>query len=161
MEIFDTPQNTDEHPNATHGMRYTIEYETWHGIKARCLCQSNKDYSRYGGRGIRICERWLSFDNFFADMGEKPPGLSLDRKDNDGNYEPSNCRWATPVDQASNRRNSRWWFIKGQTFVSAQVAADFYGVSDVTIHNWAKGYTDRRSNITYPARKDCYVIPKY
>lgn len=73
-------------------------------MKARCLNPHNKRYADYGGRGITICERWLTFENFFADMGQCPQGLSLDRIDNSGNYEPDNCRWATTQEQTSNKR---------------------------------------------------------
>lgn len=82
------------------------EYATWKGIKRRCSAPRCKDYKDYGGRGIRVCDRWLnSFENFLADMGRKPsPKHSIDRADNDGNYEPGNCRWATPSEQSKNRR---------------------------------------------------------
>lgn len=72
-------------------------------MRKRCLDRNGKDWPRYGGRGIGICARWEIYENFLADMGERPAGRSLDRKDNDGNYEPGNCRWATAREQRANR----------------------------------------------------------
>ena len=88
----------------THGLSKHPLYLTWKGMRNRCNNPRTPRYSDYGGRGIKVCKRWDKFENFLADMGEKPPGMSLDRKNNNGNYTPRNCRWATPAEQRKNSR---------------------------------------------------------
>jgi hypothetical protein len=95
-----------EFPNhSTHRLSHTPEYRIWNAMRNRCTNPKATDWKRYGGRGIQVCERWERFENFSADMGSRPsPTHSIDRVNNDGNYEPGNCRWATASEQALNRR---------------------------------------------------------
>lgn len=90
------------------GANRTKEYRVWYHIKSRCTNIKDKSYDRYGGRGIKMCERWLtSYSHFLLDMGRAPsPEHSIERKNNDKDYEPSNCKWATPLEQANNKRNT-------------------------------------------------------
>lgn len=90
--------------NWRHGRNNTPEHKIWIGMRQRCLNPKNQDYTRYGGRGIKISLRWMTFEHFFTDMGKRPSkNHSLDRKNNDGDYTPKNCRWATLKQQANNK----------------------------------------------------------
>lgn len=103
----------------------TKTYQSWRHMKSRCNNPSNLDYPNYGGRGITVCDRWLNdYDAFFEDMGERPKGFSLDRINNNGNYEPLNCRWATPTEQANNKRNNSILTINGKTQTLSQWAKE-------------------------------------
>lgn len=88
----------------THGMSKTPTYKSWSDMMTRCYNKADYHYVWYGSRGISVCPQWHKFEGFFKDMGLKPKQLSLDRINNDGNYEPSNCRWATHKQQCNNRR---------------------------------------------------------
>ena len=102
-----------------HGLIKTSEYFAWSGMRERCFNKNNQSYERYGGRGITVCERWQGrdgFTNFLADMGQKPtPGHTIERRDNNGNYEPGNVRWATRKEQARNTRRNRLITSGGET----------------------------------------------
>ena len=103
--------------NAANRMSSSSEYRVWHDMKRRCYDTKRRDYKYYGGRSIIVCERWRSsFVNFFSDMGPKPfPGATIERIDNDGNYEKSNCKWATQEEQKKNTRNVRKLTYNGET----------------------------------------------
>lgn len=109
--------------NSTHGLSASREHISWASMKARCSDSSRPDYGHYGGRGISFCKEWTRFEAFLADMGERPKGTSLDRIDVNGNYEPSNCRWATAEQQANNKRVNRIIDINGGSQTLAQACA--------------------------------------
>lgn len=134
--------------NTTHGMYGTPTYNSWNGMKDRCLNPNSNGYKDYGGRGITICDRWLeSFENFYSDMGEKPKGLSIERIDNDGNYEPLNCMWATQEQQIQNRKITKLNEVKVRRIREIgrskplKVIADMFGVSLMTISDVLRGHT--------------------
>ena len=120
----------------THGQSGTRVYQIWLAMKNRCLRESNPQYKDYGGRGIEICERWLnSFENFYADMGDPPDNEhTIERRNNDGNYEPGNCCWATRTQQSNNKRTSRLITHGGRTQTVTQWSREL-GIPPMTIHN--------------------------
>ena len=99
----------------THGLSRTLTYKVWHRMIARCTDPDDLKYADYGGRGITVCERWMTFENFLADMGHKTRSQSINRIDNDGNYEPGNCEWTSAKVQANNTRRNRWITCNGET----------------------------------------------
>jgi hypothetical protein len=104
-----------------HGGHGTRTYRIWKAMRVRCRNPNFKQYKDYGGRGITVCERWDSYENFLADMGEVPEGLTIDRIDNDGNYEPGNCRWITRKEQNMNKRAPNGRSARGGNKVVAPV----------------------------------------
>jgi hypothetical protein len=102
--------------NTKHGLHRAPENAIWREMKQRCTNPKSRKYPRYGGRGIRVCPAWDLFEQFYADMGPRPsPAHSIDRTDNDGNYEPGNCRWRTRSEQQRNRRNNHLLTYQGKT----------------------------------------------
>lgn len=121
--------------NCSHGLSHTPAYRAWAGIIQRCRNPQSKAYGHYGGRGIKVCERWFRFENFYADMGDAPsPKHSIDRIDNDGDYTPENCRWATWLEQSNNKRMNRQVTWQGET---------------KTISEWARDMGLQRSSLVY------------
>lgn len=126
--------------STTHGLSKSGAYKTWASIIQRCTNKNSTMYKYYGGRGISVNDGWLKFENFYRDMGQRPDGMSLDRIDPNGNYEPSNCRWATASEQQRNRRDTRKATLCGQT-KSIKEWAELCGVDTKTIimrikRNW-------------------------
>lgn len=116
------------HGHTTHSGT-SPTYKSWHMMKQRCNNPNYNQFKDYGGRGIQVCERWLTFENFLADMGVRPPGMSLDRKEQNGHYEPGNCRWASRSDQQRNRRTNRVLELDGR----AMLITDWAKELDLTV----------------------------
>jgi len=119
-------RNTIGERTRTHGMHNDSIYGVWCAMKRRCYNKNTKDYPNYGKRGIRVCDKWLSFEGFLEDMEPTYEiGLMLDRTDNDGDYEPNNCKWVTREEQNNNKRNVKIYTVFGQTGSLAQLARHF------------------------------------
>lgn len=134
----------------THGGRRTVEYRAWNLMVDRCTRAANKSFGDYGGRGVTICDRWRhDFAAFLADMGPRPsPSHSVERNDVNGNYEPSNCRWATRTEQARNKRNSRFIEVNGRRVTLAEWG-EITGLGMKTLHaRLAAGWPDAEAVLT-------------
>lgn len=128
-----------------HGLSYSKEYKIWVAMLGRCSNRSNKRYADYGGRGIKVCDRWLKFDAFYADLGPRPNGGTLDRIDNDLGYFPENCRWATTKQQSRNKRNSRLITCHGETRCVSEWS-EITGLSrNVIFGRLARGWTHEQT----------------
>lgn len=129
--------------NEKHGLskKHPLAYRSWKDMRQRCGNKNNKDYKDYGGRGIVVCDEWNSFERFFSDMGERLLGQSIDRIDVNGNYELSNCRWATNRQQQLNKRTNRKIIINGEEKTISEVS-ELSGVGRCTLtYRLENGYT--------------------
>jgi hypothetical protein len=122
----------------THGMSKTPTYKIWRGMIQRCTNKNVPEYKNYGGRGIQV--KWKSFEEFFADMGEKPSGMWIDRIDNDGHYEEGNCAWVAPRLNSENKRTSKVWVINGTAYKSSVEAAKTLKVDPSVIVRGCNGF---------------------
>lgn len=135
-----------------HGMSGTPTHTLWMGMKQRCESPGASKFSIYGARGIKVCERWQSFPNFLADMGERPPGMSIDRIDPDGNYEPGNCRWANQLEQQNNRRNNRMVVVNGKSMTVSMAARSAGLGPDMVMQRLKRGQSIEQALRSPPAR---------
>lgn len=138
--------------NRTHGSRHSPEYNCWAGMWQRCSNERSQFYDDYGGRGIKVCRRWNRFENFLADMGKRPYGMTLDRENNNGNYTPKNCRWSSKTTQARNRRGNIILSLNGVTMTAAEWSIKT-GIS-IYVICWRvrRGWSAEKA-ITQPVRK--------
>lgn len=134
----------------SHQMSHTPDYQRWLSMFRRCYETNNPKYPAYGGRGIVVCERWHKFENYFADMGRKPKGMSLDRIDNDGPYSPENCRWASPQQQARNTQKSRYITFKGETLCLREWELRMGGSGSIVGSRLRRGWTIEAALTTPP-----------
>ncbi len=139
--IETTIKRSTKHGHATGGI-ITPTYHSWVGMIARCTNPKNSHYPSYGGRGIKVHEPWFTFANFLADMGEKPPGTSLERINNDGDYYPNNCQWATLKRQSRNKRNNKLLTWQGKTQTVAAWAEELHISQSTISYRVNHGYSD-------------------
>lgn len=140
------------HGHAAYRGRPSPTYTAWQNMLARCARKNHPSYPRYGGRGVTVCERWQDFRNFLDDMGEKPTGKSIDRINNDGAYEPGNCRWSTQREQCRNIARNRLITFRGETRCVSEWA-EVLGLNVSSInYRLSAGWTDERA-LTEPMRK--------
>lgn len=127
---------TNQPKGASSAERARLEAtrQCWKDMKQRCLNPKNRSFKNYGARGITVCSEWLEFDRFFSDMGLKPDGLTLERIDNDGNYEASNCKWLARHEQRLNQRNCRYVELNGER-VTLRRAAQIIGMRETTLQH--------------------------
>ena len=138
--------------NFIHGMSKTSTYKSWENMIQRCSNASLKSYKNYGGRGISVCYEWTKFEKFYADMGIKPNGCSIDRIDVNGNYDQLNCRWSTMKQQNRNRRNNRLIEFNGET-MCVNEWAESLGINKRTLLNRLTNGWEIKKALTHPVRQ--------
>lgn len=154
MTSINTKQNSWKHKLKEHKR----EYNSWYSMKQRCTNQKKDNYPEYGGRGIKICSRWIdSFDNFVEDMGLRPEGTTLDRIDSSGNYEPSNCKWSTYSEQTLNTTATHWIDDNGEDICLSYFAKK-YGIPATTIKHRIKNGLPLEDLKVKPENKLVYNI---
>lgn len=120
--------------NFKHGLNKTPVHNSWRAMRERCRRKHHRQYKDYGGRGIKVCARWKKFENFLADMGHPPKGYWIERVNKNGNYCPSNCKWASPKEQNRNRRDNRFIVIGGRKVFFFEIPSK-YGISVSAFRN--------------------------
>ena len=143
----------------THGKTCSLEYHSWSGLKGRCLNPKNHKYPNYGGRGIKVCDRWEnSFENFLADMGEKPSAShSIERVDNNGDYTPENCIWGTASQQANNKTSSVFMEHNGVTLTQSQWSIKLGGSDKLVLKRLKRGWSKEKA-LSTPCDKTRHKI---
>lgn len=140
-----------------HGGSPSPEYNSWVGMIQRCTNPNSPNWCYYGAKGVSVCDRWRSFENFLADMGDRPLGTSLDRfPDKNGNYEPSNCRWATPKQQVDNRnrpKKRKLYTFKGETHTLIDWGIKLGGGKNYIVNRVHRGMSFEQAITTPPARR--------
>lgn len=149
------------HGHSGQGNGSSRTYNSWRGMWARCTNPQHPAYLNYGGRGISVCSQWGSFQNFLDDMGERPEDYEMDREDNDGNYQPGNCRWAPRHTNLQNTRKSKVWVVEGREYPSSREAAKAEEVTRATIRRWCLGYNPNTKSGIVPLKAGCYCYAKY
>lgn len=144
----------------THGMSRTKLYQVWFAMLKRCNDIKSSAYKYYGERGVRVCQKWLLFDVFYKDMGDRPsPKHTIDRINNNGNYCPENCRWVLLKQNCQNTSHSKKWVVNGKTFNSMRDAAKDFNVNSATVKKWCDG--KRMGDKIIGKKENCYSFKKY
>ncbi len=140
-----------------HGLSGTPLHKVWTSMRERCSNPKAKSYMHYGARGIRVCERWNNFESFLKDMGARPEGCSIERRNNNGNYEPSNCYWATDLQQAQNTTRTRLLTAGGRTMCISAWVRELGGESTLILNRLKYGWTEEEACLIPKGQKrKCY-----